>query len=130
MKRTICICLVLVMVLLCFFSCGKSSFDKAVDHLKRCGLESMEYDQEQINNIISNISTSKVFALEGKIARINHCVKSQIDGSLKWAYLYEFELESDATNMLRYAELMGEYCISKGSIVVYGNAPEIEGIEL
>ncbi len=130
MKRVFSICLVFSLALLSFCSCGKSSFDKAVSHLEKCGLESMEYDQEQINNVMSNISTSKYFSIEGKITRINHCVKSQVTGGLKWAYLYEFELESDATNMLRYAELMGEYCISGGNIVIYGNAPEIEGIEL
>jgi hypothetical protein len=130
MKKAICICLVLCLVLLCFFSCGKAPFDNAVDHLENCGLESLEYDQEQINNITSSISTSKFFELEGKILRINHCVKPQANGSLKWAYLYELELESDALSMLRYVELIGEYCIQKGSIVIYGSAPEIEGIEL
>lgn len=130
MKRVVSLSLVLGLVLLCFFSCGNSTFDKAVKHLEDCGLNSMEYDQEQINNIMSSISTAKYFSMDGKITRINHCVKSQANGSLKWAYLYEFELESDATNMLRYAEVIGEYCVSSGHIVVYGNAPEIEGIEL
>lgn len=128
MKKFLCITLALVMSFLCLFSCGNTPFDRAVSHLESCGLESMEYNQEQINNITSSIATSQYFTLEGKILRVNHCVKSQNNGSLKWAYLYEFELESDASSMFRYAEVMGEYHVQNGCIVAYGSAPEIEGI--
>lgn len=126
MKKFLALLLIIIFVV-CLFSCNGNYFNKAASQLEQYGLERFDYDYKQINAIKKDLKAFNI-EIEGGITRIAHLLKKEGD-ILNYAYVYEFENSSDAS---LFYESYAKNSISrlKGNVVVFGNLHMINSIKL
>ncbi len=126
MKKILAV-LLMIVSLVCLFSCGGNTFNKAVSQIEDYGLERFDYNSKQIRSIENDLANFGI-EIDGEIERITHLLKKNGE-VLTYAYVYKFENDSDASVFYNnYAK----YSISKikGNVVVFGNLQMINGIKL
>lgn len=130
MKKIICLALIVVM-LLSLSSCGRVTFEDAVEVLT-VDMVGISLTDTQLKAVTAQMEKNQGFKLEGKIIRMTQFNCYGDDGSIiAFAYVMEFEKESDADKeFMWFLDIETPYNIFKdGNVFVYGNHDSIKELE-
>lgn len=130
MKKIICLALIVVM-LLSLSSCGRVTFEDAVEVLT-VDMVGFSLTDTQLKTVTAQMEKNQGFKLEGKIIRMTQFNCYGDDGSIiAFAYVMEFEKESDADKeFMWFLDIETPYNIFKdGNVFVYGNHDSIKELE-
>lgn len=129
MKRIICLALVFVMVF-SLSSCGRVTFEDAVKVLT-VDMEGYSLTEAQIKSATASMEKNQGFAFEGKILRMTQFNCYGEGGIIAFAYVIEFEKESDADKELNwFLDIKTDYNLFKdGNVFVYGNHDSVKDIK-
>lgn len=130
MKKIICLALIVVM-LLSLSSCGRVTFEDAVEVLT-VDMVGFSLTDTQLKAVTAQMEKNQGFKLEGKILRMTQFNCYGDDGSIiAFAYVMEFEKESDADKeFMWFLDVETPYNIFKdGNVFVYGNHDSIKELE-
>ena len=130
MKKIICLALIVVM-LLSLSSCGRVTFEDAVEGLT-VDMVGFSLTDTQLKAVTAQMEKNQGFKLEGKIIRMTQFNCYGDDGSIiAFAYVMEFEKESDADKeFMWFLDIETPYNIFKdGNVFVYGNHDSIKELE-
>ena len=130
MKKIICLALIVVM-LLSLSSCGRVTFEDAVEVLT-VDMVGFSLTDTQLKTVTAQMEKNQGFKLEGKIIRMTQFNCYGDDGSIiAFAYVMEFEKESDADKeFMWFLDIETPYYIFKdGNVFVYGNHDSIKELE-
>ena len=130
MKKIICLALIVVM-LLSLSSCGRVTFEDAVEVLT-VDMVGFSLTDTQLKTVTAQMEKNQGFKLEGKIIRMTQFNCYGDDGSIiAFAYVMEFEKESDADKeFMWFLDVETPYNIFKdGNVFVYGNHDSIKELK-
>lgn len=130
MKKIICLALIVVM-LLSLSSCGRVTFEDAVEVLT-VDMVGFSLTDTQLKTVTAQMEKNQGFKLEDKIIRMTQFNCYGDDGSIiAFAYVMEFEKESDADKeFMWFLDIETPYYIFKdGNVFVYGNHDSIKELE-
>lgn len=130
MKKIICLALIVVM-LLSLSSCGRVTFEDAVEVLT-VDMVGFSLTDTQLKAVTAQMEKNQGFKLEGKILRMTQFNCYGDDGSIiAFAYVMEFEKKSDADKeFMWFLDIETPYNIFKdGNVFVYGNHDSIKELE-
>lgn len=130
MKKIICLALIVVM-LLSLSSCGRVTFEDAVEVLT-VDMVGISLTDTQLKTVTAQMEKNQGFEFEGKIIRMTQFNCYGDDGSIiAFAYVMEFEKKSDADKeFMWFLDIETPYNIFKdGNVFVYGNHDSIKELE-
>ena len=123
-KFIIFICITLF--LCCFFSCStpeeRDAYNEFVVALTADGIKPIHLTEQQITKMEGNIS--KQIELDGSVLKVCQIQKQKI-----YAYVIEFESESDAQKLCAERSEKNLFTKIHGNVVVYGNNESINDLK-